>query len=436
MSYVIINLVRVNWRFAKATLKKVWSENVKFMCKKVLRLGIVGLGKNRGYELLKTFQLVENAEIVAVCDCYAERVDAAVEYLREKADKVPFTCNDYRHLLAQDIDAVIIASPWETHVEIAVQAMEKNIIVGMEVGGAYSIDDIWLLVRTWERTKTPFMFLENCCYDRAELYATRLVREGLLGEIVHASGAYAHDLRNEVFTGVENKHYRYRNYLHRNGETYPTHDLGPIAKILGIQRGNRMVSLVSVASKAAGLKEYAKGLGKESPNFKQGDIVTTIITCANGETILLKLDTTLPGFYDRAFTVRGTKGMYTQTLHATYLDSDEELPNETCWSNAETLLNNSAKYEERYLPTVWKNITQEELKAGHGGMDLIMMREFVNCALEGKEMPIDVYDAAAWMSITCLSEQSVAMGGAPQIIPDFTGGKWLVRELKDVMDLS
>ena len=404
--------------------------------KGLLKLGIVGLG-TRGYSFLDTFRCIKNAAVVAVCDVYADRVARAAERVVEYGGEKPYATENYIDLLEHGgVDAVIVSTAWESHVEISCEAMERGIITGLEVGGTYSLDDCWKLVRTYERTGTPFMFLENCCFDRAELFATRLVREGILGEIVHASGAYAHDLRGEVFYGLENRHYRYRNYLMRNCDTYPTHELGPISKILGLHRGNRMVSLVSVASKASGLKAFAEKEGKPCPVFHHGDIINTIITCAGGETIALKLDTTLPTVYDRAVTVRGTKGLYMQTLHAVYLDGDPELDNVTCYSNAQTLLNNAAALEEKYLPSVWKNITEAELKAGHGGMDVIMMQVFVDHALSGEPMPIDVYDAAAWISVSCLSEQSVRMNGMPQAIPDFTGGKWLLRKHADVIDLA
>lgn len=96
----------------------------------------------------------------------------------------------------------------------------------------------------------------------------------------------------------------------------------------------------------------------------------------------------------------------------------------------------SAKnYEKEYLPDEWRSITKEETESGHGGMDAIMLRSFLEKALRGEEMPIDVYDAASWMSVSCLSEQSVALGGAPVAVPDFTNGKWILREKNDVLEL-
>ena len=409
--------------------------------KEILRLGVIGLG-GRGKGLLNNVLLgMDDVIVTAVCDVYPDRIEDIKKLAKEKGRSEPDGTTDYRVLLDRsDVDAVLIAAAWEYHCEIAVASLEKGKITALEVGGCYSVEDLWDLVRTQERTKTPFMFLENCCYDRSELLVTNMARKGVFGEIVQCSGSYCHDLREEVAGGIENRHYRLRNYLHRNCENYPTHELGPIAKILDINRGNAFVSLVSVATKAAGMKEYLKthpkaGLDPEKLNFKQGDIVDTIITCAGGETIRLKLHTTTPHYYDREFCVSGTKGFYNQTTNSVWLDgaSGEKW---TGYDNTRLIFDNATKYEDEYLPEMWKKVTPEILDAGHGGMDYFILRDFVDCAKSGAQMPVDVYDAAAWMAVSRLSEQSIALGGAPVTFPDFTCGKWLVRERKDVIDFG
>ncbi|MFQ7077211.1 MAG: hypothetical protein ACLRSW_04320 [Christensenellaceae bacterium] len=212
---------------------------------------------------------------------------------------------------------------------------------------------------------------------------------------------------------------------------YPTHELGP-SQILDINRGNRMLSLVSFASKGVGMREYIKEKRPEEYSdglvYRQGDVVTTLIKCANGETIRLKLDTTLPRRYDREFTVRGTKGNFKQTLEAVFLDGDDE------WATPEKVINNREKYAE-YLPPVWKNMTEEAKQSGHGGMDGITVGEFIRALKTSGEMPVDVYDAAAWMSISALSEESIATGCVVPV-PDFTDGKWVTRKSKDVIELE
>lgn len=404
------------------------------------KFGVVGLG-GRGYSMIRDVLLAfEDVDIVAVCDLYPDRNERASKLIKKVRGYEPFTTVDYRELLTlEDVEAVYIPCSWEYHIEVATAALKAGKAVAVEVGGAYSIDELTRLVRTQEETGTPFMFMENCCFNKQELLATAVARSGKLGEIVHCSGAYAHDLRAEITGGNINHHYRLRNYLNRNTENYPTHELGPIAKLLNINRGNRMVSLVSVASKAAGLEQYVKdhpALTRKDPSlkgarFEQGDIVHTVITCQNGETILLKLDTTLPRSYSREFTVRGTKGSYFMDTNSFYIDGQKEY-----WEPVDYVKNytdNACEYEAEFLPDAWKNMNEETKKYGHGGMDAVMFREFIECLRQGREMPIDVYDAAAWMCISVLSAASIAMGGAPQAIPDFTDGKWLVRPSKDVL---
>jgi len=404
---------------------------------KEVKFAILGCGQ-RGYFTCHVFAKVPGVKVTAVCDPYEDKAHTVADKINETVGYKPEVFTDSSLAMDSGVDAVFITASWEPHISLAIEAMKKGIIVLCEVGGAYSVADCWRLVDTYEATKTPIMFMENCCYDKEELLVTSLVRNGLFGEIVHCEGAYGHDLREEVCDGENLRHYRLRNYLNRNCDNYPTHDLGPIAKLLDINRGNRMVSLVSMASKAAGLEDYINRKGErfehlKGKHFKQGDITSTIIKCANGETILLHLDTTLPHYYDRHFTVRGTRGFYEQNLNLVYVDEKcEEITGakKFCREN----FDNAEKYEEKYLCEEWRNITEEDINSGHGGMDPIIFRKAVECILEGKEFPIDVYDMASWMVITALSEISIAQGGTVQEIPDFTNGKWMIRERKDVVD--
>ncbi len=407
-----------------------------------VNVGIIGLGQ-RGSGLTETILAIDEARIVAVSDVYEDRRDAEVARVEEKYGEKPRAYADYHDLLKdENVQAVLITAGWEEHIRIAIETMRAGKITAMEVGGAYSVEECWELVKTYETTGTPIMMMENCCYDRFELLGTALARAGKLGEIVHCHGAYAHDLRDEVTGGRVNRHYRLNNYMHRNCENYPTHELGPIAKVLGINRGNRMLSLVSVASKAAGLAEYVKSDKNpdktlENVTFNQGDVVNTLIKCANGETISLKLDTTLPRYYSREFTLSGTKGLCVQESDMVFLE--EKCNSHEFFETPDTIrkyLGNAKEYESEFLPDIWKNITDKDRELGHGGMDFLMFRDFFRRILEGKELPIDVYDAAAWMSISALSEQSIALGGAPVAVPDFTNGRWVKRSILDVVDFS
>lgn len=397
--------------------------------KNTIRIGFIGLG-GRGTGLLDLVVMnARDVEVAAVCDLYEDRRDAAADIVEKAGGKRPLVTGRYQDVLAlADIDAVIIGASWADHIDIAVAAMEAGKYAACEVGGAYSVQECWKLVETYERTGVPCMILENCCYGRDELMILNMVKQGLFGEIVHCSGGYHHDLRHEIAYGAENRHYRLQQYIHRNCENYPTHELGPIAKVLDINRGNRMLSLVSMASKARGMKEYVKREKSEDPNladtdFMQGDIVTTVIRCARGETITISLDTTLPRYYSRGFTVRGTKGMYTEENGSIYLDGQHDEHHaewKDQWGNVES-------FREQYDHPIWKKYMAEGVKEGHGGMDWLEIADFFECVREQKPVPLDVYDMAAWMCISVLSEESIAMGGHPVAIPDFTNGKWITR---------
>lgn len=397
---------------------------------KEIKIGFVGLGA-RGNGLLKDIVLKQKELVTAVCDAYQDRAEEGCRLTVEAGQPAPMVYTDYRELIAdKNVNTVIIAAAWERHVEIAVAAMRAGKAVALEVGGAYSLEDCWRLVHTYEETGTPFMLLENCCYGRREMMVLNMVEKGVLGEIVHCTGGYQHDLRNEVADGIELRHYRLRNYLRRNCENYPTHELGPIAKVLKINHGNRMLTLSAVASKAVGLQEYIKTErpGNEllrNASFAQGDIVTTVIKCAGGETIVLTLDTTLPRYYSRDFTVRGTKGFYEEVTDSVYLDTEEDKKHHMDWTKHG--VGNADEYAKEYEHPVWKEYLEKGVEEGHGGIDWLEFKDFFAALRNNAPMPIDVYDAASWMAVTALSEMSIARGGAVVDVPDFTNGKWLMN---------
>lgn len=384
-----------------------------------MKLGLIGLGQRGSALLNDIFIPSERVEVAAICDIYQDRIDAVVQKVTQAGQKAPFTTQNYKELVDKDkVDLVVVASPWKEHIPMVLYALEKGVPCGSEVGGAESLEECFSLVDTWEKTRTPYMFLENCCYGRREMMVLNMVKKGVFGEIVHCAGGYRHDLRNEVGYGRENRHYRLDEYLTRNCENYPTHELGPIAQVLDINRGNRFLSLTATASKAAGMHDYIlrhkpEDEALKNAVFAQGDVVTTVIKCARGETVTLTLDTTLPRFYSRDFRVQGTKGLYEEATDSIYLDGMGEHWNwKPNWGNADTF---TADYEHE----VWKKYIAEGIQGGHDGMDYLVYNEFFDCVRENRAVPIDVYDAAAWMSITPLSEKSIAGGSVPVEVPDF-----------------
>ncbi len=392
---------------------------------KTFRMALIGLGQRGEVLYQAALRSREYVEFAAVCDTYADRCENLAAEMEKDGRKRPAIYADFRKCLDEiKPDCVLVSTSWDMHIEVSMYAMERGIAVACEVGGGYSMDSLWQIVRCYERTKTPIMMMENCCYGRMELLALEMKRQGVLGKLVHCEGAYRHDLRKEVTEGAEKRHYRLQQYIHRNCENYPTHEVGPIAKILDINCGNRFVSLYSIGSASVGMPDFVERNNIESlkgVQFNQSDIVTTVIKCANGETITLHLDTSLPRYYSRGFLVQGTKGLICEENQSVYMEEEFD---EECFDWHENF-NNIDKYYAKYEHKIWQGYKPGE--EGHGGMDMLVFDAFFEALDKNLPMPIDVYDMATWMCISILSEQSIATGQAVAF-PDFTDGKWILKK--------
>lgn len=396
------------------------------MSEKTVRIGAVGIS-GRGSSMLRLMMRFKGVVCPAVCDVYEDRMNDGIEIVKNSPHYSGYEVKgylDYKEMFEKEqLDAVLICTTWITHARIAVDAMRAGFHVGLEVGGAASEEECWQMVRASEETGKFCMLLENCCYGQAEMAVFNMVKLGLFGEIVYLTGGYQHDLRDEIGYGREIRHGRLFNFMHRNGELYPTHQLGPIAKLIGINRGNRFLSLVSMSTKARGLNEFLKrekGEGYDIANypFNQGDVTTTIIKCAGGENITLIHDCTLPRPYSRNARVQGTKGIWMEDGNQIYIEGRSPFHK---WEDFDP-------YMHEFAHPLWRIHAKNAAKYGHGGMDYLIMAAFIESAMHNLKPPIDVYDTASWMAITYLSEQSVAMGGIPVPVPDFTNGRWIDRE--------
>ena len=397
---------------------------------KKVNVAVIGVS-GRGLGLMNCIFDMEDVKITVVCDLYEDRMEQAANTVLEKCGYKPVCCSDYREVVKRnDVDCVITPSSWSAHKEIALASMKAGKPVGMEVGGAYSLQECWELVKVSEETGVNCMMLENCCYGREEMAVLNMIKQGIFGELIHCQGGYEHDLRSEISMGLENRHYRFQNYRHRNGEVYPTHEVGPIAKYLDINRGNRFTALSSMSSKARGLHQWiVDNKGEDHPHakieFTQGDIVTTMIKCAHGETVLLIHDTSLPRVYSRGGRVQGTKAIWMEDKKSIHIDGVSPAEN---WEDLDASWEPLEKYMEKYEHPLWKEYKAAGIKGGHGGMDFLVLRAFFESVINHTPAPIDVYDTAAWMAVTCLSEESIALGSMPVPFPDFSCGKWINRE--------
>ena len=392
--------------------------------KETTKFASVGLS-GRGGGMTVELASIEGVHISALCDKFADRANWTAKKIEDKYGYRPEVYTDYREMLEKgDFSAVLVSTTWITHARIAVDCMLAGKNVACEVGGTASVEEAWQLVRTSERTGKFCMMMENCCYDRREMALFNMKKQGLFGTVVHVEGAYQHDLRKENILGRENRHGRLFNFMNRNGEVYPTHQLGPICKLLGINRGNRMVSLVSMASPAKGLhdcieKEFGPKHDLYDTEFTMGDVVTTMIKCAHGETILLTHECSLPRPYSRGYRIDGTNGIYMEDGEVIHIEGRS--PHEE-WEKAEP-------YFKEFEHPLWTEYYKKGVhEAGHGGMDYLILLAFAEAAINNEKPPIDVYDYASWASVTALSEQSIVMGSHPVPVPDFTDGMWIDRE--------
>jgi predicted dehydrogenase len=411
-----------------------------------IRMGFIGVGL-RGQNHLEECIKRNDIEVVAIADpdklsAIPRATELISKYLGGVGGVKIFAegDNDYLNLLKlENLDAVIVSTPWEWHAIQGVAAMRAGKAVGMEVCGAADVQECWDLVNAHEETGTPFFCLENVCYRRDVMAVLNMVRQGVFGELLHLQGGYQHDLREVKFNdgkqpygggvefgekGISESKWRTNHSVYRNGDLYPTHGLGPTAVMLNINRGNRLISLSSVATKARGLRKYvAEKGGKGHPNaqieYKLGDIVTTSLTTAHGETIILSHDTNSPRPYSLNFRVQGTQGVWMDDFNSIYIEGKS--PKAHTWESADA-------YLSKYDHPLWKRFSKDAESAGHGGMDFFAINSFIESLKRAVPCALDVYDLATWYAITPLSEASIAQGGQVQSIPDFTKGRWMSRK--------
>lgn len=397
-----------------------------------VRVGFVGLGM-RGPDAVSRWCLIEGTDIKALCDVEADRVEACQQLLRQngrpEAAAYSGSTEAYRALCERDdIDLVYIATDWIHHAPIALYAMEHGKHVAIEVPAANTLDEIWALVNTAERTQRHCIMLENCVYDFFEIATLNMAQQGLFGEVLHVEGSYLHNL-DDFWDEYWNNWRLDYNRLHR-GDVYPTHGLGPDCQVLDIHRGDRMDYLVSMDTKAVnGKRLVERKTGKACTDFANGDQTSTLIHTAKGKTILLQHDVLTPRPYSRMFQVVGTDGYASKYPIQQILLRKEGLPQSPDYQNlnAHAALPDSLCHAllNQYLPGFVKDIeATARTIGGHGGMDYIMDYRLVYCLRHGLPLDMDVYDMAEWCCISELSRLSLEHGSAPVAIPDFTRGEW------------
>ncbi len=410
-----------------------------------IRVGFVGIGV-KGFQHVRNSLHIPGVEMVAVCDVLEEPCVRAQRLCKTLGMREPvsYTRGEYdfkRMCQEQDLDLVYNATPWEWHVPICLAAIENGKHVATEIPAAITLDDCWKLVETCESTGLNLSMMENVNYRRDELMILRMIRENLLGEVVHCEVGYMHDTRYLKIRDYGDGLWLGAHHAQRNGNLYPTHGLGPVAWNLDLERGNRMEYIVSMSSKARGMNLYAKDHLPEGHPYREreyinGDVNSSLIKTTDGETIILKHDTDLPRPYSRRNLVQGTRGIvrgFPQleiSLEAKHLTKGEHLG--YAWQSGRD-------YYDEYDHPFWRRMSElaQSTPIAADGFDLereIASGDYhedfrlIETMLAGESPDFDVYDAASWSVVTALSEQSVANGSSAVDFPDFTKGKWKTRQ--------
>jgi predicted dehydrogenase len=399
-----------------------------------VRIGFVGVG-HQGSSHVRNFLRIPGVEVRAICDLVPAKVEAMRQLVRDAGQAAPAAYargpEDYRRMCAEaELDLVFTATPWSLHAPVCIEAMEHGKHAATEVPMAVTLEELWALVETAERTRRHCVMMENCCYDRTEMLILNLVRNGVLGELLHAECGYLHDLRALKLTDFYEGNWRVRHSIARNGDLYPTHGLGPVAQWMNVNRGNRFDHLVSVATKSRGLNLWAaEHIGPASEaatrTYAIGDVVNTLIRTANGETIQVVHDTNSPRPYSRKILLQGTKGVVRK-----YPDERIHIEGTSEAHRWEQL----ADWRARWEHPIWQALEERAQGAGHGGMDYIEDYRLIQCLHEGKPMDMDVYDGAAWSAVSALSERSIADRRVVDV-PDFTRGAFANRPPLGVVEL-
>lgn len=418
--------------------------------KNKIRLAFIGVGL-RGRNHVQLALNRDDVEVLAICDTQEEPLASCRKQFQKAGKTAPKeytgSINAYKNLLEKEqLDAVIIATPWQFHKEQAVAALHAGLYVGCEVIAGLTVDDHWEVVKAAEKSNKPYMTLENVCYRRDVMAVLNMVRQNVFGELVHLEGGYQHDLREVLFNdgkkpyggGVEygdqafsEAKWRTQFNIDQDGDLYPTHGLGPLMQYTNINRGNRITNLVSFSSKARGLANYVEKRSPGHPNaklnYKNGDVTTTLMNCANGETLLLSHDVHLPRPYSIGFRVQGTEGLWMDVNQSIYIEGQSAKEHQ--WEQAD-------KWLEKYDHPLWKKYAKEATGAGHGGMDWFVFNGFIEAVKQNRQTPIDVYDSVTMSVITPLSTQSLSEGNKSLEVPDFTQGKWKSRKNTFALDDS
>jgi len=409
----------------------------------VVRVAFIGVGA-RGSGHAKQIAAIEGTEVVGISDLYKDLAEKSSYICQEigngkRHKNIAIYSGDKNKWMAMlkevKPDAVFISTNWDNHGPMAIQTMESGAHAFVEVPMATTIEDLWDIVNTSEKTRKHCMMMENVNYGRDELMYLNMCRKGVIGDFLHAEAAYIHELRfqmkeEERGTGSWRTHH----YAKSKGNLYPTHGLGPVAQYMNLGRGeDNFNSLVSYSTPSLGRKVYSEKNYDSSHkwnklNYLNGDMNTSIIKTNIGRTIMIQWDETSPRPYTRHNLIQGTKGILAGFPTRVALENGVEgiTKDHHSWVQGNNLKILYEKYDHplnKRLELLIKKMGGRN-HVGHGGMDFIMRYRIIECLRNGEPLDQNVYEGCFWSAVTPLSANSIKSGGEPQKFPDFTRENW------------
>lgn len=357
-----------------------------------IKLGIFGL--NRGSDNFESI-LYNDAEIVAVCDKDQRLLQRAKDKLGDVA-----LYTDFDAMLEHGLDAVYLANYFPEHAPYAIRALKKNIHVISECTAAGTLAECVALVRAAEESSAIYMLGENYPFMVFNQEMQRVYQGGTLGKVLFAEGEYNHPV-NPDDVGFIGRYYDSENHW-RNllpATYYITHSLGPL-----------MMATHSNPVRVTALPIYfPKDDRYASANLTAEN--TAIVTTLNDDNSVFRVTGCAHmGFHENSYRLACENGQIENIRGR----DDMIMLNYNDWSIPENM-EHSNFYKSTYDP----NLAEIAMKAGHGGSDFFMFREFFGCIRENRKPYLDVYVATTMSAVAILGHRSLMQFGVPYDIPDF-----------------
>lgn len=362
-----------------------------------IRIGIAG---QRGGAFVAGLMAMPQVELTAFCEIDEQR-------LHTQADKygVSGRFTHYEEML-DAVDAVVVATPMQWHTTQTIQALRAGKHVLSEVTAAISLEECWGILDAAQSSSATYMLSENYCYMRDNVLVKEMARKGLFGELYFGEGEYLHEVRNLHHHPDGSPTWRSFWQVGQNGSTYPTHSLGPVMQWFNaVDPKERVKEVLCV------------GTGIHTDTEHPHDD-TTILLCKlqSGKLIKVRLDMMSNRPHQMAYySLQGTTGVYEASRFAGKRGSiwigEGKDGDHREWKPI-------TEFEE-HLPDEWRNPPEAALKAGHGGGDYFVVRDFIEAIQTGAPPPIDVCTGLEWTAAGLCSQLSLENGGVPIRVPNF-----------------